>query len=778
MPRSRASRVLLVAVLLTLGLAAPPAAQTPRRPPVPPPVFDPGVLLTDFAQVRAQMRRMLVTTGGEDGEENLFGRWEAFWAPRIGPSGRIPDFRQIYLSWQARRTPLELLGPAPQLPPDWFLLGPKQLPADAADIGSSTPGMGRVNAIAFSPGTLWIGTAAGGLWKSVDDGVMWRNVPVEVPLLGISDIAIDPTNQAVIYLATGDGDGGDSPSFGVFKSTNGGQSFQLTGFPVSPGFIFLHRIVVSPANPDLLLVASNSGLFRSQDGGATWARVQGGSFRDLELHPEDPQRVYASTANEIHSSFDGGATWRLAFTAPASGRIALAVTPINPDLVYAVLARDDPDGEPFGGFFRSANAGVTWSLQSDKPNILGYVRGQLLDQNDGQGLYDLALAASPTDPGEVWVGGINLWKSEDGGKTWTKKTHWRQLALARDYIHADQHALAFAPGSGTRLYACNDGGVFRSTDGGDEWADLSATLPITQLYSVTAARGTSRLLLGAQDNGVLRYNGTSFTQIYGADGIDGIVSPTDPDRILFTIQDARIFRSGNGGGRNITANREIPKAEREGVFEAPLVMHPQDEEVLFFGLNDLWTSTNGGRKWKELSKPPGTGRINSIAVAPSNPDIVYAGRPRGLARSSDGGKTWIDRAAGLPFDVASLTDVAVDPTFPDRVWVTFSGFILGEKVYRTVNGGVTWTNISGSGLTGLANLSVNTIVRQPGIAGRVYIGTDDGVYFTDDALAPVWRQHTRGLPLVVVRDLEIHPDRQKLLAATFGRGLWEGNLAP
>lgn len=781
MARSQASRILLVSALLALGLAAPPSAQTPKTlpplPPLPPPVFDPDMLLVDFNQVRTQMQRVLVTAGGDDGEEHLFGRWETFWKPRVGPSGRIPDFRQIYQSWKAHRNPTELLGPTPPLPPIWRLLGPTQLPADARDIGSNSPGMGRVNTIAFAPGVLWIGTAAGGLWKSVDDGATWSNVFLEVPFLGISDIAIDPTNPAVMYLATGDGEGGDTPSFGVFKSTDGGQSFQETGQQIPLAFNLLHRIVVSPANPNLLLVASSFGIFRSLDGGASWTSVQGGEFLDLELKPDEPERVYASTRSQIFSSFDGGATWSLAFTAPASGRIALAVTPVNSQLVYAALARDGGEEDPFAGLYLSADSGVTWSLKSDKPNILGYSRGQVFNQR-GQGLYDLALAASPTDPGEVWIGGINLWKSEDGGKNWTKKTHWRQSTLARDFIHADQHALAFSPGSGTRIYACNDGGVFRSTDAGDEWTDLSATLSISQFYTVAAARGTSRLLLGAQDNGVLRYNGTLFTQIYGADGIDGIVSPADPDRILFSIQNARIFRSKNGGDLNVTANREIPKADRQDVFEAPLVMHPTDEEILFFGLDDLWTSTNGGKKWKELSRPPGTNRINSIAIAPSNPSIVYVGRPRSMARSSDGGKTWTDRTAGLPFNLASLTDVAVDPSFPDRVWVTFSGFVLGEKVYRTVNGGASWTNISGSGSTGLSILPVNTILRVSGINGRVYVGTDDGVYFTDDALAPVWRPHTRGLPLVVVKDLELYPDRQKLLAATFGRGLWEGNLAP
>lgn len=742
-----------------------------------------------------QLRERYVTTVKNGSSSKQFQRWQHFWSQRLDAHGNLPSGRKIPANW--RRHLQQQLAPPSLFA--WQPVGPKQLPDNEPDITGANPGLGRINCIAFAPGVMYAGAATGGLWKSADEGASWVNVNVNVPLLGLSDIAVDPQNPSTIYLGTGDRDGGDGVGFGVLKSTDSGASFsQLTVDPAQPSLV-ISRLLINPQNPLIVLAAATTGIYRSTDAGGTWKLVASSSsserFFDMEYKPGDPSVVYASSnarstpRSPIIVSGDGGLIW----TPVSSGipnrnilRVAIAVTPANPDLVYAIFVKDD---RTFAGFHRSNDSGATWNLMSDKPNILGRGSGGVADKA-GQGDYDLALEVSPTRAAEVFVGGINIWKSTDGGKNWDRKSFWNRGDATERYVHADQHALAFFPGRSEEIWACNDGGIFRSTDAGKNWVDRSTGLQVSEFYSVATSAKGKHALLGAQDNGVVLFDGSTFRQIWGADGFDGVFSHKDSETLFFALYNGLGFRSKNLGKKSKLVTLDISRDERLGpkdadgnrpeTFGAVMAIDPVDAETIYLGLRNLFRSENNGTKWKPIEGlPAGSGGGNlivAVRIAPKDPRRIYVARGVELFTSADKGATWSNIHAGLPN--STIRDVAVDTDDPKHVWITLAGS-GARRVFRSFSAGNTWQDITGPlpPLSGsLPPFQIEPIVRQVGASNLIYVGTDVGVFLTHDGLAPNWIPFNTNLPTVVVSDLEIHPFTNRLMAATFGRGLWQAPL--
>jgi photosystem II stability/assembly factor-like uncharacterized protein len=694
----------------------------------------------------------------------------------------------MLINWQRHRR--QLLKPPPLFP--WEPVGPSQLPVDERRVAGTNPGLGRISCIAFAPGVMYAGAATGGLWKSTNEGATWFSVDLNIPFLGVSDIAIHPQNPSTIYLGTGDRDGSDGPGFGVMKSTDGGASFsqlELDSNQVADSQV-ITRLLINPQNPSILLATAHfAGIYRSTDGGVNWSLTMGlfSVFYDMAFKPGDPSVVYATT-NSIFSpspilvSRDGGQNW----TPVSSGipttnipRVAIAVTPAAPNLVYALFAKDDGT---FAGFYCSEDSGATWTQRSAEPNILGRTNG---GDKEGQGAYDLTLAASPTKPNEIFVGGINIWKSTDGGKKWERKSFWNR-GVSRDlYVHADQHALAYFPGRPQEIWACNDGGIFRSTDGGTKWVDRSSGLQVTEFYTVATSRLGPYALLGAQDNGVILFDGTTFRQIHGADGFDCVFSHEELETIFYAIYDGHGYRSKNLGRTENRVTGDISQSERltpgEHTFGAVFAMDPANATILYFGIRNLFKSENNGSRWKKLKKLPAGGGelIVAVRIAPTDPRRIYVARGSKLFTSADKGANWDEITgpnSGLPN--TGIRDVAVHPTNPNRVWVAFANFRT-QRVFRSDSAGSAWQDVTGplpEAPGGLPPFLINAIVVQPGLANLVYVGTDIGVFLTHDGLAPNWVPFNANLPTVVVADLEIHPFTNRLMAATFGRGLWQAPL--
>ena len=676
----------------------------------------------------------------------MFKRWEWLVEPRSYPSGRL-DMEQIAAA-RAQVTELDaqlVAQPAakkPVGPPTWKPLGP----SDA--IGGTN--MGRVTCIAIdpvNPKTMYLCGADGGVWKSIDAGSTWSPRFDAQPTLSAGDIAIDPKNTNVLYVATSDPFGygvpfwGGTYSVGVMKSTDGGNTWTPTGFTWTVAQNrTIRRLVMHPTDPKILLAATSAGLYRTDDAGATWKQILPASTYDVEFQANDGSIAYATTTQVLKSTNAGASFSPLSATC-SGARYNVEIAASNPKVLYTLCAN--------GTVQKSTDAGATWTVVT-APGALLY------------GYYDNILAVSPIDEKIVYVAGFNIKRSTDGGSTWSA------VPVAG---HPDNHVIKFAPGSSTTLYSGNDGGIFRSTNSGATWTSLNKGLAITQFYRLGVSKTNPNIMVaGAQDNGNIKYNGGAFSNITNADGMQGFIDWSNANVIYAGTQNGAFYRSTNGGASFTPIN--TPAAS--GAWLSPWCQDPVTAKTIYAATDKVYRSLNQGTNWVDISGPlPGISVFTVLKVAPSNPKVIYAGSGNKLYRTTTGGGagTWKDITAGLPVAGNFLTQVAISNADPNIAYATFSGYVAGEKVYRTVNGGSTWTNFSGT----LPNMPVDTIVYQTSANHAVYIGTDAGVYYRNDALSD-WVPYKYGLPNVIVDDLQIDYATKTVRAATYGRGLWQAPL--
>jgi photosystem II stability/assembly factor-like uncharacterized protein len=694
-----------------------------------------------------------------------FKRWEWFVEQRVYPSG---DMRQMDVAMAAY---LEqwLASPNTRSSEDqatWTFMGPSDIPVGG--------GAGRCNFLRFDPqdpNILWTGSPGGGLWKSANAGASWVNWHTDhLPVIGCTDIAIHPENSDIMYLATGDGYGNDTYSIGVLKSTDGGFTWSPTGLTWEVTLARrIRRLLIHPHNPEILIAGTSNGVYLTEDGGHTWSRPQSGNVYDLEFKPDDPSVIYASS-NAFFRSTDTGQSWQLIQDGLQSNtpvrRIEIAVTPANPDFVYLLASNANDNG--FLAVYRSTDTGQSFQLRADSPNLLGWSSAGT--DSGGQGWYDLAIAASETNAHEIFVGGVNIWRSVDGGSNWDINAHW--WGDNAPYVHADIHDLIFVPGSGNVLYSANDGGVFRTTNNGATWVDLSDGLEIAQLYRLGASATNPELVLsGWQDNGTNRLNNNEWQRVIGGDGMECIIDYTNPNIMYGSLYYGNIRRSTNGGNNfsTIVTFDEDTGVNSRGLWVTPYIIHPSDPATLLIGKDRLYRTNDYGNSWSPLGNMPGSGLVRAIAYAPSNPNIIYASRASTLLVSRDAGQSFQIISQELPNQ--TITSIAVSNIDPNRVYVSFSGYNPDNKVFVTSNGGNSWANLT----SGLPNLPVNHVLYTFASNNAIYAATDVGVYYRDDNQAS-WIPFFNGLPNVVVNELEIHYPTRKLRAATYGRGLWESDL--
>jgi PKD repeat protein len=693
----------------------------------------------------------------------MYKRWENYVEPRVYPGGdrsllnKTNEIRQQMITDHALRSPMLIGG-------NWVPLGSFGVSANG--------GAGRVNCVAFhptDPNTMFLGAPNGGLWKTTNGGTSWSTNTDMLPTLGVSAIAIDPLSPNTMYIGTGDIDASDSYGVGVLKSTDGGITWNITGLNwLVPQGKNVGRLLINPNNTNMIFAGTSNGVFRSLDAGATWLRVlTAGPIKDMEFKPGDPSVVYAASANGFYRSINTGLT----FTAvPVSGglpsgssvnRVAIAVSPANPNYVYALFSQASDSG--FKGLYLSTNSGSSFTLKANSPNLLGY--DYTGGDSGGNGWYTLSLAVAPYDADEVVVGGVNVWKSYDQGSNWTCMSHWWGDG-GLPYVHADIHNIAYNP-DGTALYVVNDGGIYRSADGGNSYTDISNSLQIGEMYRLgNSVTDPNKVIQGWQDNGCNLYNAGAFNQVSGGDGMECFIDWSNPNYIYTEYQNGAILRSTDGGG---SFSDIINNITEPGQWVTPWCQDPVTPATLYAGYQNVWKSTNRGNSWTPISTFTSSG-LTILKVAKSNPQYIYAGTSAAIWRTSDGGSTWSTVSFPLSGGDA-VTALEVSDTDPDKIWITRSGYTLNNKVYKSIDGGASWTNISGS----LPNIPVNCVVSQTGSNEGIYAGTDLGVYYTDNDLG-TWMPFSNGLPSVRVDELEIHYGVNKLRAATFGRGLWETNI--
>jgi photosystem II stability/assembly factor-like uncharacterized protein len=683
----------------------------------------------------------------EEGGYQQFRRWEAFMKPRVYPSGSFDPEVLVREQQKQKMSNARQVAAHPTLTSaNWTYVGPTSIPQNGG-------GTGRVNVIRFDPSntnTVYIGAASGGVWKTTNGGSTWTSHTDFLDALSVADIAINPRYPDSIYVATGDGYGYENGSFdfwggtysaGVMISPDGGVTWNQSGLTyVQTQSSIIQRLLINPSDPDILLACTRSAILRSIDAGANWTSVQSGHFFDMEFKPGDPNTVYAGASSGLMISTNKGLTWTAAGTFSGGDRISLAVTDVNPLVIYALGAN--------GNFYKSSNGGTSFQLKNSPSSLANFY-----------GYYDAVLACSPMNENKVYVAGMNVVKTFDGGTTWT---------ATGSNIHVDNHSLEFMPGNNNVIWCGNDGSVYSSTNSGTSWTDLGNGIGIKQYYRMGGSTLTPyTILAGAQDNGSDRLASGIWRKVAGADGMECLIDRTNDQVMFVSWQYGNLLKSVNGGGNFYDVT---PSA---GDWTTPFIQDPLEPNTYYGGWEDVYKSTDAGETWSPITSGQfsNSGYVIALAMTEADNNYIYAASLGGIFRSSDAGTTWFNIEAGLPTGSAGITFIAVSNTDPNKVWVTFSSYSNANKVFYSSNGGNTWTNYSGT----LPNIPVNTIAYQKGSQDAVYVGTDFGIYYRDATMAD-WIPYNTDLPNVIVYELEINNSIQKIRACTYGRGIWESDL--
>ena len=644
---------------------------------------------------------------------------------------------------------LHRIGLAQNYASNWQPLGPVDMP-------NYETSMGRVNCVDASPGLpnrLFIGTPDGGVWRSDDGGSTWLPRTDFLPVLGVSSMVIDPVNTNTLYIATGDADGGDSDSIGVWKSVDGGTNWAATGlaWPLNT-YNSIYKLAMNPGNPQQIFAATTTGLYVTYNGGVTWQQSNPGGNSvcyDIEFQPGSSTTLYLACqgANYLRS-INLGTNWtQVTAGLPTAGvdRSILGVSANNPLAVY-ILYGDASSGS-FYGIYRSTDGGATFNLQGS--NTLSAL------MFDGQEAYDLALGVSPTNYNYVYVAGNLIGSSTDGGVTWQTATYAG--------THVDVHGLTFLNGT---LYACTDGGIHETFDSGADWTDLSTNLEIAQIYNVYGApQNPSLIYVGEQDDGLNQYAGGTWSHLLAGDYGQPVVDPVD-DNTVYATAHGYYYKTTNAWATQVQLN--ITSSENTG-FESPLAISPANNQVLYAGFENVWETTNAGTTWFPISNF-GDGAICSrIILPPSNPAYVYAIRNGELWQTANNGTNWTD--VTLPSAERAVA-LAVSTSDPNKIWLAQNDYGTTNKVYASTNGGTNWSAFTGS----VPNRNVDCIVYEGGSDDGLYLGTDAGIYYRNAAMSD-WQTFNTNLPNARVNDLQIEYASLALRAGTFGRGLWTSLLA-
>jgi len=665
--------------------------------------------------------------------------------------GELPGAEARSTAWRDRVVRTE--APADRVTETWYSLGPANF-------------AGRMLSLAFDPfdpSVAYAGSASGGLWKSTDAGASWRPLTDDLPSLAVGGVAVSPLDRNVVVIATGEGTynvdrvGG----VGVLRSTDAGATWNATGLTASlaagHGFHFLH------ANPltGTMLAGASDGLYRSTDTGATWTQVKnGGHYYDAQWRPGDASTVYAVRGGcscvgaGVKVSTDDGLTWAVAGGGSPSGggvgKSKLAVTPANPALVYAIFTNQS--SSDLLGVWRSTDGGGTWTQRATAPNIPG-----------NQGWYSLALVADPDNAQGLIAGGVQLYRSTDGGAT---------FASVGGNVHVDHHVAAYEPGGASAVWVGTDGGLWRSTNDGASWTGRNDGLITYQFYDVCVNRkaGSAWYVMGGtQDNGTDKWSGTSaWSDGLGGDGMVCTINEVNGTSVFAETQFGNHYRnisSGDGGWTSIQSG-----ITGNGSWVAPVAEDPARGPHLYTATADgIFRTTSGGSQgWF----PVATHRATWIDFSRVDGNVAWTTHGTGTWVTTDDGNSWT-KAAAFGFGTGTPTKVHAHPGNASAALVTFSGYSASiAHVALTTDLGATWTDVSGD----LPALPVNAIAVDPDAPARWYVGTDLGVYRSVDGGA-TWRQVGGGsLPNAVVSDLEISGPHRKLVAGTHGRGAWELDL--
>jgi photosystem II stability/assembly factor-like uncharacterized protein len=763
--------------MLAVSLALPAPARAQKSAPAP-----------DAAEP-ARIAEAGDKTRGE--EEQIRKREEWFVESRGLRTVARPDLYRAAAAFDLARRRRERADELTASGQVWTPMGPLTMTMLSWSMG---PVAGRVVALAVDPldeNVNYIGTATGGLWKTVDGGSSWTSLFDDVGTMSVGALALEPGNPNVVWAGTGERQSTCTNYFGIgiFKSTDGGDTWVARNGSGTSALelSYVNSIAVHPTNPDTLLASGEAfclpdgtrvggGVFKTTDGGLTWTRVKSGTGSDVIYDPVNPSIVYLAMSGEgVYKSGDGGDTWTLTPGITPGTRLRLAMATGNSQILYSLGSNSQLN--------KTVNGGTSWTLQN-------------AGACDGQCTYNLTLDIDPTDPNHIIVGVIRFWDSSNSGVTLTAMTSTWGSGQA---VHQDTHVVRFSRINPARFWIAGDGGIWRTDTGGFNYFNLNGNLLLTQFYDVAIdSANPARMFGGAQDNSSSGRFGSDLwnVTVVTGDGFMNAIDPSVPTRVLQTSypqsNTPSVYRSNSSGNVNTFSRLATNGIEPGEPFPwvTPLAMLPG---MIYVASHSLYqgdagqpTSTFTWTKISPLFDPAGrsvsviTLHPPGTATSPRTPpgDGAYVGT---ASTSGQGGFVW--RAREIlgkrtvwenvtgNYPGGYVSDIAVDPVDPDRVYVARGLFNL-SRLYRSTTGGNTWIPVG----AGLPNVPANAVAVDPTDARRVFVGTDVGVYESADYGA-TFAPFMQGMPLgTVVTDLEINAFPYVLVAGTYGRGAYRVDL--
>ena len=685
---------------------------------------------------------------------------------------------------------------------------------------------GRIADIAIdqnNPSTWYTAVGSGGVWKTTNAGTTWTPIFDDQPVYSIGDVTIAPSNSNIIWVGTGENNGGRHISFGdgVYKSVDGGQTWKNMGLSKSE---HVSDIIIHPTNPDIVWVSAQGplwsgggerGLYKTTDGGETWKQVltpadKWTGVTSLLIDPRNPDKLYAATwarqrsigayvgTNEgagIHTSNDGGETWtelKTGLPEGNMGKIGMAISPMNPDVIYATIETDNRGG----GFYRSADQGASWTKMSDE-----------VGGGTGPHYYQ-EIFADQHQFDRVYIASNYSKVSDDGGKTWTPINTKRK--------HVDDHAMAFHPTDPDFVLMGSDGGIYMSHDRMANWRFM-ANLPLTQFYKVAPDDSTPfyKIYAGAQDNSTqggpsrtMREEGIKNKDWFltlGGDGHGPATEPGNPDIVYSQWQQGNLTRVDMKTREGVYIKPQpLPgdPAERYN-WDAPINVSAHDPARIYFASQRVWRSDDRGDSWTAVSgdltkngnrmHSPLMGRtwsveagwdlyamtefhtIANFAESPVDENILWAGTDDGIIQvTTNGGKSWkkieLDDIRGIPAN-SYVNDIRADLYDPNTVYVALDNHKHGDyKPYliKSTNLGKSWTSLAED----LPEKHlVWRIVQDHVNKDLLFIGTEFGVFFSVNG-GKKWVELDGGMPTISTRDVKIQRRENDLVAGTFGRGIY------
>jgi len=724
----------------------------------------------------------------------------------------------------------------------WWHIGPTNISGRCTDVAVVTPKGENY--------TIYVATASGGVWKTVNEGTTWEPIFENEITAAIGDIALDPTNPEVIWVGSGEHNifRSSQNGAGIYKSTDGGKTWNHMGLADT---LTIARIVVNPEDPDTVYAAAGGhewteneerGIYKTTDGGTTWEKIlykgpQAGGY-DLAMDPEDSNTLYAAlwqrirlkwndprnftgyNQSGIFKTTDGGTTWESINSglpeAKDRGRIGLDVCLSQPNTLYALvdnyeIARELTEEEKADSYtsalegiikgatvYRSDDKGETWEQVSGQTEQMQ----QFMMRHSGTyGWVFGQIRVDPNDPDRVYIMGVPLSVSTDGGKTFQ--------SIGRN-VHSDHHGMWIDPNNSNYVLNVNDGGIAVSYDKGENWRTFTDNLPVCQFFNVSYDMATPFHVYGSmQDHGSFRgevqkrtafgrygmamrgaggnelegYQAVEWESAPGGEGSTHAIDPNNPDIVYSAGFYGHITRSNlkTGERKNIFPPQTNEIDPLRGQWLAPIILSPNHPETVYLGLQYLYRSRFQGDVWERISPDLSYGikdelgdipyqTIFAISESLFNADLIYAGTDDGKVWvTHNGGKNWKEIMDGLPYRKWVSRIVASEHN-PSVVYMTQNGKRNDDfkpYVWMSDDYGQTWNDIS----AGIPLGPVNVIREDPINPNILYVGTDIGVYVSKDK-GKTWAVLGGNLPTVYAQDLIIHPRDNIIVVATHGRGMW------